>query len=363
VQQRSLKRTDPVALNLFRQLRKMTIADSRLVLAALDTRLAGAVAERVVVVRAAIDLFREETGEALSKKRYERWRMSRADTRSLPSATFIAHTWGGSWSHAMDQLGLEPAPDHAAWRMAVAGSTRSDEELLEHLHECAAEIGHTPRIYEYADWQRERLRNGTHGVRYLGTQTYRKRFGDWPQAVRAAGLPYNGGTEPRTRATDWAAGQPLQLLREAAQEAGSGRLLRSQYVAWRERRLAQQRAAGDYTAVAAAETIAYHYGGWLAALAAAGLISDDAASNLRLGAGRAFTAQEIDDCIARFALETAEVPSSRLYRSWRQSVMTREANLHLPAHTVLARRLDGWANVRTQVMLARRTARREASGD
>jgi hypothetical protein len=130
------------------------------------------------VVRAAIDLFREKTGEALSKKRYERWRVSRADTRSLPSATFIAHTWAGSWSHAMDQLGLEPAPDHAAWRMAVAGSTRSDEELLEHLHECAAEIGHTPRIHEYADWQRERLRNGTHGVRYLGTQSYRRRFGD-----------------------------------------------------------------------------------------------------------------------------------------------------------------------------------------
>lgn len=81
-----------------------------------------------------------ETGEALSKKRYERWRLGRADRATLPSATFVANTWNGSWSTAMDKLGLESAADHAARRMAMNRAPLSDGELLEHLRACAGEL-------------------------------------------------------------------------------------------------------------------------------------------------------------------------------------------------------------------------------
>jgi len=53
VKERSIRTTDRVALNLFRQLRRMTAADRRFVLSALDSRIGGALDERVVAVRSA----------------------------------------------------------------------------------------------------------------------------------------------------------------------------------------------------------------------------------------------------------------------------------------------------------------------
>jgi hypothetical protein len=355
VQQRTRRTTDPIALNLFHQLRKMSTADCRLVLTALDGRLAGASSERVLVVRAAIEQFCQETGDKPSKKRYEHWRRAHDDARALPSATYVANTWKGSWSQAMHELGLQPAPDHAARRMAKNGSRRTDEELLEHVRQCATELGHVPSHSEYATWQRQKLADAVGTVRYLGMQTYRNRFGNWPDVLTAAGLPSDGKIAARTRRVDWASGQPLQHLRDATEELGCKRLRYEHYAAWRARRIARQIADNDRTAVATGHAICQHYGGWRFALAAAGLISSAAAENLRGGAGRGFTAAEIERVITRFATETTDSPTRSTYMRWRRHVMDREPDTHLPSAVTLGRFAGDWVTVRDRVDAQRAT--------
>ena len=355
VEARYRRTTDRVALNLFDQLRTMSTTDCRFVLAALDGRLAHASGERVVTARSAIEQFTRETGEHPSKKRYERWRVEHEDARTLPSATYIANTWQGSWSQAMHELGLQPAPDHAARRMAKTGSRRTDEELLEHVRECAAELGHPPTYGEHTAWQRDKVANSVGSARYLGKQTYRTRFGNWPSVLIAAGLASDGKIAARTRRVDWTSGQPLQHLRDATKELGVQRLRYEQYDAWRAGRIAQQIANNDLTAVATGHAICQHYDGWRFALAAAGLLSSTAAQNMRGGAGRGFTDDDIEQTITRFATESTEPPTRSGYTRWRDAVMDRERDTHLASFVTLGKRAGGWMSMRARVDAHRAT--------
>jgi len=208
-------------------------------------------------------------------------------------------------------------------------------------------------VSEYDAWQREKVRAGN--GRYLGVQTYRNRFGDWPRALVAAGLPYDGRREPRTTLREWESGQPFDLLRQAAAEFGGDRLRRAQYMAWRERRLAENRARGVHTPIATADTFCYRYGGWTRALAAAGLLTQEAVANLRLGAGRAFSETELDAVITRFAAESVAGTGPGDYTTWRARVMQHEEATHLPSQTLLHRRLGGWKRI-AQLVNERRVA-------
>jgi hypothetical protein len=326
VPDRSLRTTDPVALNLFRQLRKMSEVDCQFVLAALESRLVGASSERMELARSAIALFSNETGEPLSKKRYERWRVQRPDSEGLPSATFIVNTWQGSWLHAMSQLGLQASADHGARRLAMAGPPRSDEELLEHLRECATAFGRTPLQREYDDWRRQQLRGGVGGVRYMATGTYRKRFGSWPRAIIAAGLPYDRSVLARPRVTGWTGDDAEQLLRQAAQER---------------------------TPLPTSGAIICRYRGWINALVAAGLMSAAAGENLRIGAGKPFSDTQMHEAVAQFARETTGSGSSRAYELWRREKMTRNPEIHLPSRTGIALRAGGWSNLTPRIQAHR----------
>jgi len=347
VEHRRSATTDPLALNLFRQLQTMDVEDGRFVLAALDGRLGGASSERIALVRGAVDLFHEETSEPLTKKRYERWRLGRSDAQGLPSATFIANTWTGAWSQAMDKLGVQPAPDYAAARMAMNGPSRSDEELLEHLCQCAAELGHTPRVSEWAAWKRDKLRT-IESARYLSEQTYRKRFGGWGRALLAAGLPLEAKASMRSR-VDWESAEPLQVLRQATADIGASRLTTQQYEAWRQRRLVALRTDNDLEPVPAATSITAHFGGWFAALAAAGLMDPRTAKNLRRGAGQAFTGPELEDIIACYARETTGRVSSRGYERWCRTVVSNDETIHMPNRTMLGARCGGWGSIASLV--------------
>jgi len=340
--ERSALTTDPVALNLFRQLRKMDDCDRRFVLRELDGSLASASSERIVLVRSAMELFVAETGEALSKKRYERWRLARADRATLPSATFVVNTWTGSWSTAMDKLGFEPAADHAARRMAMSGAPLSDSALLEHLRACAAELGATPRVSDYHDWRRENLRRPG-SAPYAGPQTYRRRFGSWRLAVEAAGLLTRAVT-PSARVAQWTVEDALGYLREADAQSGPGRMRVSQYDDWRRQRLAALPLSGSSTAIPYGAAISNRLGGWLPALAAAGLISDRAAQSYRVGHGRAFSDTELDEALARFARETDCSPTSTAYQSWCKRTMEDDVGVHLPGRTAVCLRLGTWAD-------------------
>lgn len=343
---RSTRTTDPIALNLFHQLMQMDICDRRLVLVTLDGQLSGASSERVVLVRSAVERFQAETGQSLSKKRYERWRVEHPDRAALPSATLIAHTWNGSWANAMDKLGVRPAPDHAVRRMARLGVSPNDPELLDLLRVCAADLGQTPSVLEYRRWRQQQLYQHERVV--FGEQTYRRRFGSWEKAIEAAGLPVRPRPR-RTFSTAWTADDALGYLRTAASDFADGRLCIRQYDIWRDRHLTAQAAVGEYPAVPRGDSIAARYGGWMQALAAAGLISDRASAALRIGYGRSFSDAELDEALARFAREITGAVSSGAYQLWCESTMEGHDGIHLPGRTALGHRLGGWPNVAQRI--------------
>lgn len=347
VQERSRRTTDPIALNLFQQLRRMPPLDGRFVLTALDGRIADAAGERVVLARTAVQMFCRETGKQPSKKRYERWRLAHADAGTLPSATFIANTWQASWSLAMHELGYQPAPDHSVRRMARLGSVRSNEEMLDDVRECAADLGRSPRAYEYELWQRAKLASGVGAVRYVGKQTYRNRFGGWPEVLVAAGLPAAGPHSARALQVDWASGQPLHALREAAAEFDGQRLRSVQYEAWRARRIADDPEAAN--TIPTRPSISRYYGGWYLALAAAGLISDAAAGHIKGGAGYRFTDEELGRAVARFAVEFTGLPTRHAYVIWRREAMVREPDTHLPSEATVGQWAGSWRSVGERV--------------
>ena len=357
-EERSSLTTDPMALNLFRQLREMDDRDRRFVLQQLDGSLASASSERIVLVRSAMELFVAETGEALSKKRYERWRLARADRATLPSATFVANTWNGSWSTAMDKLGFQPAADHAARRMAMNRAPLSDSELLEHLRACADELGGTPRMSDYHRWRREKLRRPGSAM-YASQQTYRRRFGGWHQAIEAAGLQPRA-VVPSARVAEWSVEDALGYLRAADAQSGPGRMRVSQYDDWRRRRLASLAVSGSRAAIPYGAAISRRLGGWLPALAAAGLISDRAAQSYRVGHGRSFSDTELDDALARFARETDCAPTSTAYQSWCERSMASDVGIHVPGRAAVCLRLGPWAAAAARIR-AHRLPKQEAS--
>jgi hypothetical protein len=351
-EERSSLTTNRVALNLFRQLREMDDRDRRFVLRQLDGSLASASSERIVLARSAMGLFVAETGEALSKKRYERWRLGRADRATLPSATFVANTWNGSWSTAMGRLGLKPAADHAARRMAMNRAPLSDGELLEHLRACAGEIGATPRVSDYQRWRSEKLRRPGSAT-YATPATYRRRFGGWHQGIAAAGLLVRV-VAPRATTAEWSVEDALGYLREADSVSGPGRMRVSQYDDWRRRRLASLAAEGARTAIPYGAAISSRLDGWLPALAAAGLISDRAAQSFRVGHARSFSDAEMDDALARFARGTDWAPTSTAYQSWCKRTMASDIGIHLPGRAAICLRLGTWADAAARIRVHRK---------
>lgn len=159
----------------------MTGQDRRFILVELEGRAAG---ERLVLVRAALERFVRETGEPLRQQRYERWRVALVDADVLPSAAFVADTWNGSWGNAMDELGIQAAPDQLARLMLLRGVSPTDTELLEVLRACATEFGRTPTLRDFRLWKREVSRR-TGGPVVFSQQTYHEHFGGWLHALDA----------------------------------------------------------------------------------------------------------------------------------------------------------------------------------
>jgi len=346
---------DLIALNLFGQLRGMSACDRRFVLVELDGRIHGASSERVVLARSAVQLFERETTGALSRTNYERWRVARPDAQVLPSAKLIENTWLGSWSTAMDRLGFRPGACHAVRTLARRGVEPGSSELLERLQACASELGRTPSLDEFDRWRRAQLL-GRNGVIVVGVPMYQRRFGGWRQAIEAAGLPQRERAR-RVPVLDWTRDDAIRCLREATAAHGTQRLRMVQYEEWRGRHIDLTGGGG----IPGGDSIVAEFGGWLAALVAAGLLSQNAAQNVRVGQGRAFSDDELDSALACFARETDGPDSSGAYERWRVDAMSDDGEAHVPGRKPLARRHGSWARVAARIREHRTAAAHTSS--
>jgi len=229
--------------------------------------------------------------------------------------------------------------------MLLRGVSPTDTELLEVLRACATELGRTPTLRDYRQWKREVSRRGD-GPIVFSQQTYHERFGGWLHALDAAGLPRRG-RRGWVRTIRWTREDAIGYLRLAAAESDGGLTCRK-YDAWRARHLAQEHAA-DRLKVPSGQSIAGCFGGWIAAVVAAGLTSP---AEERARQHRLFGDVEIENALARFARETSGSVSSCAYERWqRQAIRGRSARP--PGRKILAARYGGWAHVAARIRTQR----------
>jgi hypothetical protein len=366
---RNRRGTDPLALGLFRLLSPLTDDDKRCVLQSLE-----AIGphhpvspERLGIVTAAVERYQSETGRSLSKRSYEHWRREAENTSSLPSATFIANTFG-SWAKATDALGFEPHPRHLGFRLRAQGAKPTDEMVVEDLRRCAQDLGvYQLRFRQYRKWALEQERAGRAlNTLLISPNTFLKRFGGFASALRQAGLePVDIG--PRTRVTENTEARMLSAVREASKRLGGRRITLREYDALREQRWEQG------VAVPAGYTIRRAYGTWSKVLVAAGLAhAKEADLGYGRGRGRKVTKRYMARCLLA-AAGGGELPSLKRYEKWRHEELVDTSRPRPCSSAVVCNRIAPWIEIRKLVAEAQsapdpevqleRSLRRAEQGD
>lgn len=346
--------TDPLALALFDLLRHCAEADRRRVLDALDAVETPASGERASFALSAIERFRSESPAAPSKRRYEAWRRSHPDRESIPSATFVANTFG-SWAKAMDAAGVRPSVRHRAYRLRALGQPPSDQEVLEDLRRCARELGLSRlRFADYRRWARERERTGR-ATRPLivSPNTFIARFGSFPSAVARAGLrPARCG--PRGKSSEHTPKRLVECLREAdrSRNPRRGSLTVEAYERWRANRIARAEAEDRWLAVPSASAIRDRFGGWPAALRAARLVSRERASGSARGRGQKMSEEQIAASLVDAARELGPELTYERYLRWRVRRVDDLARPRPPSRSLISRKAGSWRRAKAFALAA-----------
>jgi hypothetical protein len=339
---RSRRGADPLALRIFELLRPLPEEDRRSVLSSLDAGDSkGARPERTILARAAVDRFLSETGGPPSKRRYERWRVAHDDRGEIPSATFIETTYG-SWSSAMDAMGLKPSIDHLGYRLRALGPSPSDEDVVADLRRCGEELDTDRLLFrEYRAWAKEQEREGRGPqTLLLSPNSFIKRFGSFTAALRLAGLePALNG--PRSRTTENTPERLAECLRQAAEDTGRLKITIPGYEAWRQRRYL----SGED--VPSAWTITKHLGSWSTALGAAGLTApNEAELGYGRGRGRKVSIDHMARCLIAVARSEGQLPTVRSYERWRGAHADRPDLPRVPSAATVISRIARWTRVR-----------------
>lgn len=338
----SSRETDRLAFLIFRSLQGCSASDKQLVLNALTS--APAVdPSRAVLIREAVARFENECGGRLSKRRYETWRVSTEDS-SLPSATFIANTYGRTWAKAMDALGRQPAMNHAAFRLRAQGRSPSSEQVLNDLVECAAELKtQNLRFRDYSNWARAKQSHAPLGKVYLLSSTsFSNRFRSFRRALFLAGLRpvANGRSAGEAFYTDDSSIRHLQLANEEVAPAGA--LTMKQYDEWRRGKYARAAHDGDWPAIPSFHTIRYRFGSWPAALAAAELLPREAAEGYSRGAGQTMPPEQVAEGLLRAVSDLGEGFSSKAYMRWRAEEVKDLTKVRPASSSIILKRFGSW---------------------
>ncbi len=349
----SVRTADPLARSLFAITRSLPENAQLAILDALLARGACTDSARVALAREAIARFDEETGEPLAKQRYERWRLTLGDRSAVPSATYIAGTFG-SWSKAVAAFGREPALEHVAQRLHALGPKMSDRTVLADVRRCATDLGHPPKHGEYYAWARERL--NTHKSRrafLLAPQSFISRFGSWRATLIRAGLdPAASRFGPHGRLENYTRAEMLRCLLEAdASDCKTRRWLTiGTYDRWRARCLAASAASGaTELVIPAAKTIAVRLGSWTSALVAAHLMSDQNRALTHRGPTRGFPPEAIETALREARDQLGPGFSQIRYIRWRERMIADDVMATIPSAPTLRGHYGSWSDVHAVV--------------
>jgi hypothetical protein len=350
-----VRTTDRLALAIFDLLKGLGVGERRLVLSELDAvdRPAGAPRERASLL--ALERCRTDLQVAVpSKGRYERWRLSLGEP-GVPSATFVAGTFGG-WARALDAAGLEPTVDLRLMRLRATVKLASDEEILDGLRKCAAEVGQPLRFGVYREWARERELRAGNGqpALPLSPTSFLTRFGSFANALARAGL------DCRVRGPRVAHSENRELgntaVRAAHEATAPAALTFEAYAAWRSRELARLEGEGHVrVAIPASNTLRRAHGSWNGVLAAAGLMTKDRAAQGHRGRGRKLTDELVAQSLLLAVEELGPDIQREEYFQWRKRKELQADAPRLASLSGITKRPGGWGGALRKAVAAHAT--------
>lgn len=269
----SIRTSDPLARAIFAQVRHRSEVDRRFILGALQACESHVADERAIAIRDSLERFRLETGREPAYRAYEKWRVAQRDP-SLVSGSALVRSFQG-WNNAMRAVGFKASPDVKAISLLSVGAPISDDEVLEAARECARALGKRRFSYrEYREWAEREARDPASRLAAvpIGHNTM-ARFGpSWVDLFTAAGLITREEANAARR-VHFSDGQLLAALRRAAR-AVDGRLTYNGYAEWRRRELADAERRGVVIPIPSLDVYGTRFSSWGAALAEAGLISE-----------------------------------------------------------------------------------------
>jgi len=351
----SKRETDRLAFVIYQQLRPLPAEDKQFVLNGVK-RAPRVDAGRALLVEGAIERFEKSCGTRISKRRYEEWRVN-TDDRSLPSASFIAGTYGGTWSKAMDALGKQPALEHSAFRLRALGKSPDKDEAIEDLKRCAAELEiDSLSLAIYSEWARKKQPHAPLGKVYLlSRDPFIRRFGSFNRALHEAGLQpsktSNGPWGGQGRYSKRGAIQALQAAQAAVDPEFP--LTQQQFHDWRAGEYEKARAAGEWLAIPSYLTVRKLLGNWPLALVAAGLISKECGDHYALGRGRRMSDEQMATGFLRSGEILGEDFTKAEYDRWIQTEREIVTQIRPPSSSLLCLRLGGWGPAKSALNAAR----------
>lgn len=340
----SSRETDRLAFLIYKALRDCRPEDKQLVLNAVRSQ-PDVDPGRAALVEAAISRFDQECGQKLSKRRYEDWRV-RSNDKSLPSASYIARTYGDTWSKAMDALGRQPALNHAAFRLRARGESPEPDEILADLRECAADLGtETLRFADYVRWARAKQPHAPLGKNYLITSpSFSRRFESFNRALILAGLKPSSKKMGRWgNAEQYTEDNAIRFLRLASEELHlEAPITQQQYRDWRRGKYARAIEAGEWLAIPSFHTIRNLFESWPKALLESGLVSETRASQYSLGRGRTMPADQVAGGLLRAAALLGNEFTLLEYHQWRSTEVKNLGKLRPPSKSVIHNNFGSW---------------------
>lgn len=338
---------DGLALNIARQLRECSEGDRWAFVHAMRGHVLEARPERVVLCLNAMTVCRQDA-RRISKGLYEEWQARQTNPREWPSSQFISDTFG-SWKRATAAFGAEAIIDVLVSDLTTTTHAFTEAEVVANLREYGESQG-LLTFDSYRNWAHEQmLEPGRRQPRYIRSmRRINELFGTWWLALASAGLVELAPAGPQTRVArrrgtvdDYRPDRCCGWLRAAALLCGDSKMTKKRYNEWARGHELKEAQAGRHTVVPRSDAVSDAFGGWAAALHAAGLI-DDRELSQRAGHRTAFVPDEdLIAAVARVVVMEGLHTSLHAYDLHRARVR-REQNINLPSSGLVRKRLGGW---------------------
>jgi hypothetical protein len=346
---------DPLALEIFRELKHRCERDRWAVLYAVRGSALGGVADaRVALCLQALGACYASEAK-LSKGVYAEWRAGQTRPDEWPSTKYIADTFG-SWSRACAAAGRSVVLDVLVRAVDNHDKSYTRAEILAALEEYGDTEGRllfTP----YLLWARERMRDPARRLpRYIrNVQRINKLFGSFDAALDEAGLGERRAAERGERhrrigmPSDYTRARCRHWLRALAPKCGGRAMTIAGYTAQVHREELRAQRRGERLVIPSASVIAQRFGSWPDALEAAGVATAEELRELRRGNTRFRSDAEVLESLATAVRKLGPRLTIPEYTQFREKRRRPDGSVSLVSEALIRQRFGRWGEALAEV--------------